>query len=63
MKRQAAIDHYGSIPNLASALNITYEAVRQWGEDVPKLRQYQLEKLTGGILKADDDGCLAEHPE
>lgn len=54
MKRQKAIDHFGSIPKLASALNITYEAVRQWGEDVPELRQYQLEKITNGALKADD---------
>ena len=51
MKRQTAIDYYGSIPKLARALNITYEAVRQWGDEVPELRQYQLEKLTNGELK------------
>lgn len=52
MKRQTAIEYYGSIPKLARALKITYEAVRQWGDEVPELRQYQLEKLTDGALKA-----------
>ncbi|MDP9511372.1 Cro/CI family transcriptional regulator [Pseudomonas protegens] len=56
MKRQVAIDYFGSIPALAKALKITYEAVRQWGEEVPELRQYQLEKLTNGQLKAGPDG-------
>ena len=55
MNRQTAIDYFGSIPKLASALKITYEAVRQWGDEVPKLRQYQLEKITNGQLKADDE--------
>lgn len=55
MKRQKAIDHFGSIPKLAQALKITYEAVRQWGDEVPELRQYQLEKITNGALKAGDD--------
>lgn len=55
MKRQTAIDYYGSIPKLAQALKITYEAVRQWGDVVPELRQYQLEKLTDGKLKAGQE--------
>ena len=57
MKRQTAIDYYGSIPKLAQALKITYEAVRQWGDEVPELRQYQLEKLTNGKLKAGADSA------
>ncbi|WP_081008795.1 Cro/CI family transcriptional regulator [Pseudomonas savastanoi] len=48
---------YGSIPALAKALKITYEAVRQWGEEIPELRQYQLEKLTNGKLKAGADNA------
>lgn len=55
MKRQTAIDYYGSIPKLAQALKITYEAVRQWGDEVPELRQYQLEKLTDGALKVGQE--------
>lgn len=55
MKRQTAIDYFGSIPKLARALKITYEAVRQWGDEVPELRQYQLEKITNGELKAGQE--------
>lgn len=58
MKRKKAIDYFGSIPALARALGITYEAVRQWGDIVPELRQYQLEKITGGKLKAGDDSLV-----
>ena len=54
MKRSEAISFFDGIPNLARALNISYEAVRQWPEDgVPELRQYQIEVLTNGRLKAE----------
>ena len=52
MKKSQAIAYFGSVSALAGSLGVTYEAVRQWGE-VPELRQYQLEHLTGGALKAD----------
>ena len=52
MTKKQAIKHFGSISALARALGVTYEAVRQWGEVIPELRQYQLEHLTGGALKA-----------
>lgn len=52
MKKSQAIGYFGSVSALAQSLGVTYEAVRQWDE-VPELRQYQLEHLTGGILKAD----------
>lgn len=53
MTKQQAIAHYGSISALAKALGTTYEAVRQWGAEIPPLRQYQIEVLTEGALKAD----------
>lgn len=52
MTRTEAIKHFKGIPALARALGISYEAVRQWGEEVPELRQYQLECITNGALKA-----------
>ncbi|MBS7559955.1 Cro/Cl family transcriptional regulator [Pseudomonas sp. RC4D1] len=55
MTRTQAIEHFKGIPKLAKALGISYAAVAQWGEIVPKLRQHELEKLTGGILKVDSD--------
>ncbi|MBA6096361.1 Cro/Cl family transcriptional regulator [Pseudomonas juntendi] len=58
MTKSQAIKHFGSISALAKALGVTYEAVRQW-EEVPELRQYQIERLTGGDLKADQKGEAA----
>ena len=52
MTKKQAVDHFGSVSALARALGVTYEAVRQWGNDIPELRQYQLEHLTSGALKA-----------
>lgn len=52
MTRAEAITHFNGIQALARALGISYEAVRQWGEEVPELRQYQLECITRGVLKA-----------
>ncbi|ATB63298.1 Cro/CI family transcriptional regulator [Pseudomonas mosselii] len=51
MTKSQAIQHFGSISALAKALGVTYEAVRQWS-DVPELRQYQIERITRGVLKA-----------
>lgn len=39
MNRADAINHFKGIAHLAKALGITYEAVRQWGEEIPELRQ------------------------
>ncbi|QRY79657.1 Cro/Cl family transcriptional regulator [Pseudomonas sp. PDNC002] len=51
MTKKQAIQHFGSISKLAKALKVSYEAVRQW-EEVPELRQYQLELITKGVLRA-----------
>ncbi|SEG21243.1 Cro/CI family transcriptional regulator [Marinobacterium lutimaris] len=45
MTRSEAIEHFGGISELAKALGITYEAVRQWPEEIPLLRQYQLKEI------------------
>ncbi|KFE50118.1 Cro/CI family transcriptional regulator [Pseudomonas syringae] len=52
MTKTQAIKHFGSVSALAKAINVTYEAVRQWA-DVPELRQYQIERITQGALKAE----------
>lgn len=51
MTKTQAIKHFGSVSALAKTLGVTYEAVRQW-EVVPELRQYQIERITKGALKA-----------
>ena len=42
MKTQEAIDKAGGTSALAALLAITPSAVSQWGEDVPKAREWQL---------------------
>ena len=54
MKKSDAIEHFGSASKLATAINIAPAAVSQWGETIPLLRAYQLEKITGGQLKVEE---------
>lgn len=54
MKTKQAADFFGSKKKLASALGISPSAVTMWGEDVPELRQYQIEQLTKGKVKHTD---------
>lgn len=58
MTRSQAIQHFGSISVLAKALGVTYEAIRQW-EEVPELWQYQIERITKGVLKAKQQSGAA----
>ena len=53
MKKDEVLAYFGTQVQLAKALGISQAAVAQWRE-VPMLRQYQLERLTGGALKAQD---------
>ncbi|SDI28514.1 DNA-binding transcriptional regulator Cro [Vreelandella titanicae] len=54
MKTIDAIKHFGGKKiDLAKALGLSPSAITQWGDDVPLLRQYQLERITKGALKAE----------
>jgi DNA-binding transcriptional regulator YdaS (Cro superfamily) len=52
MKTTDAAAFFGSKKKLATALAINPSAVTQWGEYVPESRQYQIQVLTKGRLKA-----------
>jgi transcriptional repressor of cell division inhibition gene dicB len=52
MTTKEAIQHYGGIKQLASALGIWAHVIYRWGEHPPMARQYELEVKTNGILKA-----------
>lgn len=52
MTKEEAIKHFGGAPALAEALGVFRQAVYQWDE-IPAGRQFQIELLTGGALKAD----------
>ena len=45
MKKSTAIELLGGVTQLAEALCIKPQAVSQWGEDVPKLRSYEIKEL------------------
>lgn len=53
MTKQEAIDFFGTKKRLAAALDTYPQAVIQWGEYPPILRQYQIEVITKGALKAE----------
>ena len=67
MKTGDAVVYFGNKTKLANALGIGRSAVSQWGEDVPELRAFQIERLTGGKLTAmpsqhrsdADSACIA----
>lgn len=48
------INFFGSQSKAARALNVKPPSVHQWKDDgIPETRQYQIEVLTNGALKAD----------
>lgn len=54
MKKSEAIDYFKTQTALADALGMNQSTIcKSWGEYPPKLRQLQIEALTGGALKAE----------
>ena len=54
MKKSDAIKHFGRKIDLAKALGVSPAAITQWPEEnIPMRRQYELERITGGQLKAN----------
>ncbi len=45
MRVEQAIIEFGSVAHLAAALSISVQAVYQWGDKVPPLREYQIREL------------------
>ncbi|HEY7986779.1 MAG TPA: Cro/CI family transcriptional regulator [Methylophilaceae bacterium] len=52
MKTKEAIQYFGSPENLKAALHLRARKTF-WGEHPPLERQYQIEVITNGALKAD----------
>jgi transcriptional repressor of cell division inhibition gene dicB len=55
MKKTDVVAHFKGVSKVAEALGISPGAVSQWPEDLPLLRQLQLEEITEGALKASKD--------
>ncbi|MGH6796185.1 MAG: Cro/CI family transcriptional regulator [Methylocella sp.] len=51
------IEHYGDVKATSKALRVSLQAVYQWieADDIPLLRQAQIERQTGGLFKAPPD--------
>lgn len=53
MRFEDVVNHFGSQAAIARALDVKTPSVAEWKKNgVPAKRQMQLEKLTGGALKA-----------
>jgi DNA-binding transcriptional regulator YdaS (Cro superfamily) len=55
MRTRDVIEHFGSQAAVAHALGIKPPSVAGWGEEVPPLRQIQIERVTKGKLRAAAD--------
>lgn len=55
MNVDQAIEHFGSQSALARALGIEPPSVAEWKSKgkIPPVRQFQIEVVSGGALKAD----------
>ena len=53
MKTQEAIKWFGSRKKMADALKIWPHGTYRWGEEPPKLRQFEIERITEGELSAN----------
>lgn len=56
MNKSDVAAHFGNASKAAAALGVSRAAFSCWPEEVPKLRAYQVEVLTGGQLMADREG-------
>lgn len=53
MYKANVIAYFGSVSAVAKALQIDSAAVSQWGVIIPKVRAYDLERVTNGALAVD----------
>lgn len=54
MKTKDAIKHFGNQRKLCDALELkARQTIHSWGEYPPIGRQYQIEVITNGVLKAE----------
>lgn len=53
MKKSIVVDFYGTQRAAALALGVSFQAVSNWGEIIPKGAALELEKITNGALKCD----------
>ena len=52
MTLKQVLKHFKSKADIARALNIQPQALTNWNKHIPMRRQYELERITEGKLKA-----------
>lgn len=58
MKKSDVLRFFGGTVATAAALKIKSQSVSGWGEDVPELRAFQIERLTNGELTVHSSKSL-----
>lgn len=53
MKKSDVLNYFGGQSAVATTLGTSAAAISKWHEIIPKVRAYELEKLTKGKLKFD----------
>lgn len=55
MELEKVLEHFGGPSALAEKLNIARQAIYQWENGIPLLRQYQIQALTDGKFKVSTE--------
>lgn len=58
MRKSDAVRYFGTEYRVAKALGINQSAVSRWTTYVPLIRAMQIERLSGGKLRADPDAYM-----
>ena len=53
MNKNDVISHFGTAAKAAKALGLTKSAISQWPAAIPRLRAFEIERITNGKLKVD----------
>lgn len=59
MRKETVIEHFGSAQAVATVLDISRQAVGDWGEIIPEGAAYKLQVITAGKLRVD----TADYPK
>jgi hypothetical protein len=54
MTTDEAIEYFGDRKRMAQALGIGLHGTYRWGESPPKLRQFEIERISDGELVLND---------
>lgn len=55
MTKTEVVRYFKTPKAVAEALGITRQAFYQWPEKIPRLRAYELERISGGALRVSGD--------